>query len=167
MAQTPEKPAAPATPAAPTPAAEAPCVSAKSQLKAVKSERAELNVATKAKEEDPSPTRLDALRDEGAKVIADVRAKAVEVAELAAVKAETAKVRAVESVHSLKSKAGQMRQSAVAFAPVSAEHRRPRRPWMPATPPCARTVCDPGLPRTFRQQGVWRPLLYRSRELLP
>ena len=79
MAQTPEKPAAPATPAAPTPAAEAPCVSAKSQLKAVKSERAELNVATKAKEEDPSPTRLDALRDEGAKVIADVRAKAVEV----------------------------------------------------------------------------------------
>ncbi|CAE7819071.1 unnamed protein product, partial [Symbiodinium microadriaticum] len=88
----------------------------KSQLKAVKSERSDLNVAAKAKEDGPSPTRLDALRDEGAKVIADVRAKAVEVAELAAVKAQTAKVRAVESVHSLKAKAEQMRQSVVASA---------------------------------------------------
>eukprot|EP00439_Symbiodinium_sp_Y106_P060074 s1562_g8.t2 len=119
-AQTPEKPSAPApapaAPAEPAPAAEANSTCNKSQLKAVKSERSDLNVAAKAKEDGPSPTRLDALRDEGAKVIADVRAKAVEVAELAAVKAQTAKVRAVESVHSLKAKAGQMRQSVVASA---------------------------------------------------
>ncbi|CAE7761395.1 unnamed protein product, partial [Symbiodinium pilosum] len=81
--------------------------SAKSQLKAVKSERSDLNVAAKPKE-DAAPTRLATLRDEGAKVIADARAKAVEVAELAAVKAQTAKVRALDSVNSLRTKAGQV-----------------------------------------------------------
>ncbi|OLQ07851.1 hypothetical protein AK812_SmicGene8689 [Symbiodinium microadriaticum] len=129
--QTPEKPAVPATPApAPAPTASAapvpaepPSTSAKSQMKAVKSERTDLNVAkaTDEADEGPSPTRLRALRDEGAKVIADVRAKAVEVAELATVKAQTAKVRAVESVDSLKAKAGQMRQSVVASASEAKE----------------------------------------------
>ncbi|CAE7238421.1 unnamed protein product [Symbiodinium natans] len=126
-AATPEKPdavapaapaptPAPAAPAAPTPAAEAEAPNAKSQLKAVKSERSDLNVAVKPKEEEAAPTRLDVLRGEGAKVIADVRAKAVEVVELAAVKAQTAKVRALDSVHSLQTKAGQIRQSVVTSA---------------------------------------------------
>ncbi|CAE7570933.1 unnamed protein product [Symbiodinium natans] len=107
-----EKPAS-AAPATPAPA-KAPSSSAKSELKAVKSERS-LNAPAKPTE-GAAPTRLDALREEGTKVVTDVRAKAVEVVELAAVKAQAAKVRALESAHSLQTKAGQMKQSIVTSA---------------------------------------------------
>eukprot|EP00441_Pelagodinium_beii_P040052 CAMPEP_0197626232 /NCGR_PEP_ID=MMETSP1338-20131121/5294_1 /TAXON_ID=43686 ORGANISM="Pelagodinium beii, Strain RCC1491" /NCGR_SAMPLE_ID=MMETSP1338 /ASSEMBLY_ACC=CAM_ASM_000754 /LENGTH=495 /DNA_ID=CAMNT_0043196755 /DNA_START=69 /DNA_END=1556 /DNA_ORIENTATION=+ len=80
---------------------------AKSQMKAVKSERSLQSSPVEAE----VPSRLSQLRSKGSQALVDTKSKAVEVAELATVKAQAAKVQAVDSLTSMKDKTSATLQS--------------------------------------------------------